>query len=162
MINDFTSEIRILVRNANLAGCYANIRKIQNMTVGIRRAAHVTPFNRRSWQWVRLQEAVARSVNHGGFYHENSFRQIKSIALFLHCGVVAYDIDFFKYAPCRLVSSSSNIMSGWQVQYCKLSQPSSSTSSDKDSLSFQSVKLNSTSNEATYFVTEIRGEKQLG
>jgi hypothetical protein len=48
------------------------------------------------------------------------------------------------------------------VLYCRLSQTFSTTCPDIISFSFQSVKLNSTNNEATHFVKDIRGEEFLG
>jgi hypothetical protein len=43
------------------------------------------------------------------------------------------------------------------VQYCKLPHQTL-----KLFLFFQGVKLNSTSNESTYFITDIRAEERLG
>jgi hypothetical protein len=40
----------------------ASVYKIENTAVGIRHADHVAPFIRKSWQSLRRQAAVARSV----------------------------------------------------------------------------------------------------
>jgi hypothetical protein len=40
----------------------APVQKTKNTTVGIRRADHVAPSIRKSWQSIRRQAAVARSV----------------------------------------------------------------------------------------------------
>jgi uncharacterized Zn-finger protein len=48
------------------------------------------------------------------------------------------------------------------VQYCKLSQHFSSTGSETVCFTFQSLKLDSTDNESTYLVTNIRAKEQLG
>jgi hypothetical protein len=40
----------------------ASVYKIENMAVGIRHADHVEPSIRKSWQSLRRQSAVARSV----------------------------------------------------------------------------------------------------
>jgi hypothetical protein len=40
----------------------APISKTENTAVGIRRADHVAPFIRKSWQPLRREAAIARSV----------------------------------------------------------------------------------------------------
>jgi hypothetical protein len=40
----------------------APVQKTENTAVGIRHADHVAPFNRKRWQSLRRQAAVARSV----------------------------------------------------------------------------------------------------
>jgi hypothetical protein len=40
----------------------APVWKTENTAVGIRHADHVAPFNRKSWQSLRRQAAIARSV----------------------------------------------------------------------------------------------------
>jgi hypothetical protein len=40
----------------------APVKKIENTAVGIRHADHVAPFIRKSWQPLRREAAVARSV----------------------------------------------------------------------------------------------------
>jgi hypothetical protein len=44
----------------------APVYKTENTVVGIRHADHVTPFIRKSWQSLRRQAAVARSVYFAG------------------------------------------------------------------------------------------------
>jgi hypothetical protein len=40
----------------------APVQKTENTAVGIRHADHVAPFTRKSWQSLRWQAAIARSV----------------------------------------------------------------------------------------------------